>query len=146
MRGAFPLEGTAVLPKVAKKRFPLHVAYDLRGVAKVHGDRFPLRVVGYTSESVFTPVFENDDDGVGKTLSRVVFRSALPVSAWYLRTIGDEPFSVPLVNRCELVPHKTLRKARVALEVESVSFHCLTYQGKAARRSVSEAAQPSPVC
>jgi hypothetical protein len=76
--------------------------------ASPHGYRLAFGVGRDATQAIFTPVLENQRNGVDQAGARFLFGAALTVRAWNLWTVGHMPFAVALEHSGKLVVHTTL--------------------------------------
>ena len=60
-------------------------------------------LAGHSSQSIFTPVFQNQRYGFRQTVKSLWNSVALPVGPGYLRAIGNVPVPVALDDCCKFV-------------------------------------------
>ena len=101
VRTTFAFEMTAMVPKVAEHRRALHSSVT---VSRSTSSGTPRRA----SSRRF---LKNELDGLGEALARLLLRSALAISPWDFRAVGDVPVPVAFEDGGKLVLHGCLRRA-----------------------------------
>jgi len=68
-------------------------------------DRLLLSVRWHSSQSILSSILQDQGDGLGEAVLRLILCAPLPIGTGHLRAVGDEPVAVTLDNRGELARH-----------------------------------------
>ena len=74
-------------------------------------------LLGKAPQSNFSTIFEDQLDSLSQILGILFGRASLPVSAGYLRTLGDEPFFILPYDCGEFIVHSETSTSCTAVYV-----------------------------
>jgi hypothetical protein len=107
MRPTFAFQDAAVNPEVPEKSATLQVEMTSRCAADGDGDGFAFGIGRNASQTILTPILEDQQNRLDKVVARLVLGRTLAIGARHFRTVRNVQVTIAFENSGEFVAHDT---------------------------------------